>query len=331
VAGNQLSSDRVADTQEKNNLVNSHLRKDEHYLTIYGWMTNQLKLSGNELLVYGLIYSFAKDGTTEFHGSADYIASALNMSRRTVVSTLKSLTNKGQIKKRITGRYCHYSLTSVQNLHTSSAEIAQVSVQNLRSTCANSSHHIKSIYKVNNKSSSEPTTTVLIQQFIDASKKAGFVLDNKVAASILAKGLSSDWIDGSFNFLDYVAGYIKESYPNKSKPEQKRLFISALGWDDLQDEFPEWKKTREAEASAREERRRQETEEQEKRRLVDQARADGPKTCGHCGAPIAAPGGLRGTCPSCNYDYFFNEESEKWEYSKSFNLVAEYKRLKKGA
>lgn len=33
------------------------------YLNIQGWMINKLKLSGNELILFALIYSYAQDGT----------------------------------------------------------------------------------------------------------------------------------------------------------------------------------------------------------------------------------------------------------------------------
>jgi predicted transcriptional regulator len=186
-------------------------RKDENYLTIYGWMTNRLKLSGNELLVYGLIYSFARSEKADFHGSAGYIASALNMSRRTVVSTLKSLTNKGLIQKRAAGRYCNYSVSPVQNLHTSCVEIAHVSVQNLlepaqnlHQASANSSHHIKDIgqsyFKADIKNDSnsggnveknQPTTAVkLYEHFLRIWKKNSDVFN--FTAKIKNK---NDWDD----------------------------------------------------------------------------------------------------------------------------------------
>ena len=72
---------------QNNGIDNLYSRKDENYITIFGWMTNRLKLSGNELLVYALIFSFAKDGKTEFHDSAEYTAKALNMSRITYANS----------------------------------------------------------------------------------------------------------------------------------------------------------------------------------------------------------------------------------------------------
>lgn len=68
-------------------------------VTIQGWMTIDLGLKGNELLVYALIYSFSKDGETEFYGNRRYISKWFNMVNTTVDNTLKSLMAKGLIIK----------------------------------------------------------------------------------------------------------------------------------------------------------------------------------------------------------------------------------------
>ena len=34
--------------------------KNENYVLIQGWMINELKLKGNELLIYALIYGFSQ-------------------------------------------------------------------------------------------------------------------------------------------------------------------------------------------------------------------------------------------------------------------------------
>lgn len=49
--------------------------KDENFIQISAWMVNKLNLKGNELLIYGLIYGFSKDGNSVFRGSINYISS----------------------------------------------------------------------------------------------------------------------------------------------------------------------------------------------------------------------------------------------------------------
>ena len=260
MAGNiqQSSSSKIADTRKNNNPANLYLRKDENYITIFGWMTNRLKLSGNELLVYALIFSFAKDGASEFHGSAGYIASALNMSRRTVVYTLKSLTDNGLIKKKTAGRYCNYSVLPAQNLHTSSAEIAQVSAQNLHSTCADFSHHIESISKDDSKNDSSGIQKQTTTAFIKACKNVGFSLDRKKAAEILNAGFDPSWLVEPFTYPEYIAEVIQENYADRPHEQKRKLFRTILAAEDRKGDFQVWRYAKEATAAAQEERRKEE-------------------------------------------------------------------------
>ena len=73
--------------------------KDENYIVIQGWMINKLKLSGNELAVYAIIYGFSQDDSSKFRGSGQYIADSVGISRRAVSIILNNLTQKGFIKK----------------------------------------------------------------------------------------------------------------------------------------------------------------------------------------------------------------------------------------
>jgi hypothetical protein len=168
------------------------------------------------------------------------------------------------------------------------------------------------------------TTTTVIQKFLEASKIAGFVLDGKTAG-ILAAGLPPDWVDGPFSFPEYAAGQIKTDPKYRDKPPQelKRLFIAALAWSDLQESFPEWRA-----GEKRAEGRKAATETE--RRRIGAARKNKPKACRQCGSLLAAPDGLHGSCPSCGYDYFFNEGEGEWEFSEPRSLSAEYKRLVQG-
>jgi hypothetical protein len=40
-----------------------------NYISIQGWMVEQLGLKGNELLAYALIHGFSQDGKNQFTGS----------------------------------------------------------------------------------------------------------------------------------------------------------------------------------------------------------------------------------------------------------------------
>jgi hypothetical protein len=74
--------------------------KNENFITILGWMVNELKLQGNELLCYALIYGFSQDGSSVFNGSRKYIADLIGAkSLNTVDSVLKNLVDKKLIIK----------------------------------------------------------------------------------------------------------------------------------------------------------------------------------------------------------------------------------------
>ena len=73
--------------------------KNENYITIQGWMVNELQLSGNELILYALIYGFSQDGESKFEGAAKYLADSLRVSKRATLSILNALVRKGYIKK----------------------------------------------------------------------------------------------------------------------------------------------------------------------------------------------------------------------------------------
>lgn len=76
-----------------------HNFKNTNTIVIQGWMINELKLSGNELILYALIYGFSQDGESEFYGSLNYVSTALNCSKPTVIKALNSLIDKNLIFK----------------------------------------------------------------------------------------------------------------------------------------------------------------------------------------------------------------------------------------
>lgn len=90
----------------------SNLFKESNYIQVPGFAIVQLKLSGNELLCFSLIYGFSQDDESEFHGSLTYISSALNVTRQNALRILERLQAKDLIikKEQIVGgvKLCHY-------------------------------------------------------------------------------------------------------------------------------------------------------------------------------------------------------------------------------
>ena len=72
---------------------------DGTYITIQGWMRTDLNLSGNELIVYAIIYGFSQNEQGEFTGSAQYLADWVGCTRRTVMTILNKLVEAKLISK----------------------------------------------------------------------------------------------------------------------------------------------------------------------------------------------------------------------------------------
>lgn len=90
--------------------------KNENYITIQGWMVNELHLSGNELLVYALVYGFSQDGESEFNGSLSYVADIIGRRTPVVSAILARLAERGLIEGTI--RAGHTTLWKVCDFRT---------------------------------------------------------------------------------------------------------------------------------------------------------------------------------------------------------------------
>ena len=89
--------------------------KRENFITIQGFMLTDLKLKGNELLIYACIYGFSQAENQVFNGSLQYLADWTNSTKQGVIKCLKSLEEKGYIVKKenfINGvKFCEYYAT----------------------------------------------------------------------------------------------------------------------------------------------------------------------------------------------------------------------------
>lgn len=87
----------------------------ENYIVLQGFMLTDLKLKGNELVIYACIYGFSQAENQVFNGSLQYLADWTNSTKQGVVKSLKSLVEKGYIQKTekyINGvKFCEYYAT----------------------------------------------------------------------------------------------------------------------------------------------------------------------------------------------------------------------------
>ena len=73
--------------------------KDGNYIMIQSFMVKDLKLKGNELLVYAIIYGFSQEENCVFSGSLQYLADWTNSTKQGIMKCLKSLEEKDLIVK----------------------------------------------------------------------------------------------------------------------------------------------------------------------------------------------------------------------------------------
>ena len=73
--------------------------KNENYLVIQGWMIAELKLKGNELLIYAIIYGFSQNNQ-QFKGSHRYLADWCNSTRQGIMKNIESLIKKNLLEKK---------------------------------------------------------------------------------------------------------------------------------------------------------------------------------------------------------------------------------------
>lgn len=136
---------------------------DGTYITIQGWMRTDLKLSGNELIVYAIIYGFSQKQQGEFTGSAQYLADWVGCTRRTVMTILKKLVEEKFIsktelilnnnEKRVSYQAemgCEKTSQGVKNFHRGCEKISQGGVKKFHRGCEKISHNININNNTNN-------------------------------------------------------------------------------------------------------------------------------------------------------------------------------------
>lgn len=91
--------------------------KNDNFVVIQGFMVNELKLKGNDLLVYAIIYGATQDGENWFEGSRQYLAQWCNSSVKGISKNLVTLVERGLIEKKVVEiskvKFCHYRVLPV--------------------------------------------------------------------------------------------------------------------------------------------------------------------------------------------------------------------------
>ena len=72
---------------------------ENNYIVIQGWMVTNLKLTGNELIIYALIYGLSQTDNQKCTASQTYLSEAAGCDESTLRRVIKRLTEKGLITK----------------------------------------------------------------------------------------------------------------------------------------------------------------------------------------------------------------------------------------
>lgn len=73
--------------------------KNDNYFVVQGFMHKKLGLSGNDLIVYAIIYGFSQDGESLYRGGTKYITDNAGISKRAVYDVFSRLVDKGLIER----------------------------------------------------------------------------------------------------------------------------------------------------------------------------------------------------------------------------------------
>ena len=65
--------------------------RQSNYITVLGWMVSDLKLRGNALLIYAVIYGFSQNDDDSYTGSRQYLADWTNSTVQKCFKMLKKI------------------------------------------------------------------------------------------------------------------------------------------------------------------------------------------------------------------------------------------------
>lgn len=197
--------------------------KNENYITIQGWMVSQLKLSGNELICYALIYGFTQDEESEFKGSLSYVAEWLNVSKGNARLILKKLVDKGHVIKRDevinNVRFCRYK-ASLNGMVKTDTGVAVLTTGGIAVLATNNTNNDKIDDKINKK---EDTN---VSSKNDENWRTSFAIYKSLVDEAKLKLI---------NNRDYQA-YIESYYPNSDYVKSINKMVEGFwgieeGWE----------------------------------------------------------------------------------------------------
>lgn len=200
--------------------------KNENYVTIQGWMINELGLKGNELMCYAIIYGFSQITGSAFTGSYQYLADWCNTSRRTIITIIDNLVSKNYIIKnlkvsnRVKGLELFINEEVVKKFHWGSEKISlegseKISPNNIDNNNNNRliDYNILKIFEEKN---------IQIHELMGEKQKEKFLFFQNVIIEIYKSKVYKSYID----FITFED--IKSAYEKLQEQKEKRNIKSDL-------------------------------------------------------------------------------------------------------
>lgn len=240
--------------------------KNQNYITIQGWMINELNLKGNELLIYAIIYGFSQTSGQVFNGGLQYLADWTNSTKQGVSKNLKSLVSKGflqKIDKIINGvKFCEYYATEFNGVYNKVDEGIQqslippmqqsltnnISLNNTNNTNNKKESKKESFDEIINKYTDEEAVKDLLKEWLKVRKAKRSAMTNYAIELNLRKldSLAEESKLSVVNYLEEVisrgwaAFYKINNYSNTptKQPIRKEIVPSWLNNEPTEAEVP---------------------------------------------------------------------------------------------
>ena len=236
---------------------------DGTYITIQGWMRTELKLSGNELIVYAIIYGFSQNKQGEFTGSAQYLADWVGCTRRTVMTILNKLVENNFIskteiilnnnEKRVSyqaERWCEKTSQGVKNFHRGCEKISHNI--NINNNTNNNNRDINNVHSCSESLEETPEETA--EEFFERAwqyypnKRGKGQVSEKSKERLMSHGWDNvkraidryledlkkdEWRQAQNGSTFFNSGYIDYLDENYTPPMNPKLDYSKTDLDDL--------------------------------------------------------------------------------------------------
>ena len=193
---------------------------NENYITIQGFMINDLDLKGNELLIYAIIYGFSQADNQEYKGSLQYLADWCNSTKQGVIKALKSLIDKDLIERQETSinnvKFVSYvtKFNSIKQSLTVLNTVERGIKQSLPNNIDNNIDIIKEKNNIKKENEIIPPTLEMVKKYCD--EKQSNVDPERFYNYYEAKG----WLIGKTKMKDWhkaISLWERSGYAPKKK------------------------------------------------------------------------------------------------------------------